>query len=530
MLKKRFLILPFLFFIVISGYSIKFKIKTSDENNPIIIQTIFDTGFSFKGVTDGFGVTDYESVFFRPAFHVNDFGIGFDFDFRFRFFNGQINFLPQFWNAGDPVDNLYLYLDKIDYIVYGDFDKPFFLNIGKNPVTTLGTGFLVKDFHNYAFLPVSKQQGLFFKFNGENLTKIKKENIPVDFTFIIQDLENPDIFIFDAGLDLFQLTKLKNDERFSLRVGQIYATDINATQSNRLSSVVEDDTVVTTQRNLTSGNAFTSVPLFTSLYSDFVWKYDYFRLNAFEEFSFLFDFMDNSQNTSGPISQINTIANSQTTVSSTISQNTSSPYFNFGMGTKQGIEIRVINLKNSGFLLGLLTGLLVQSPFYAIDYFSSNYEVLRQKQYINLSSNTELTPYALLGFALYGLNDRIKFVFNVSIPFVQPFEIRFSSKFIMDKTVVPGLFISVYYETGVNQFLIAGSGGGFINSITDGFRFSAEAGYKFYGAKVSFLLGMQRAGWVQMNQTLINGVIDYDLAQYNSDIQKFVSIEISFIL
>ena len=52
MLKKRFLILPFLFFIVISGYSIKFKIKTSDENNPIIIQTIFDTGFSFKGVTD----------------------------------------------------------------------------------------------------------------------------------------------------------------------------------------------------------------------------------------------------------------------------------------------------------------------------------------------------------------------------------------------------------------------------------------------------------------------------------------------
>ena len=64
----------------------------------------------------------------------------------------------------------------------------------------------------------------------------------------------------------------------------------------------------------------------------------------------------------------------------------------------------------------------------------------------------------------------------------------------MDKTVVPVLFISVYNQTGVNQFLIAGSGGVLINSITDGFRFSRSR-EEIYRAKVSFLLGMQRAGW-----------------------------------
>src|SRR4030043_1528685 len=102
---------------------IKFIIIDKDEKK-LILQARFDTGTSLKAVADGYGTTDCLSVYFKPAFHIQDFGIGLDFDFRFRFFNNQFEFITTNWTLPEDTYNrglniFLLYIDKIEYIVYG---------------------------------------------------------------------------------------------------------------------------------------------------------------------------------------------------------------------------------------------------------------------------------------------------------------------------------------------------------------------------------------------------------------------------
>ena len=522
----KVILIILILFIPILGHAIKFKAITYDGKE-LTIQAIFDIGFSAEAVADGVGITDYQTVFFKTAFYFQDFGIGFDFDFRFRLFAGDITFRKYDWyvpeesmlNAG--LNTFFLYLDKIDYIKYGDLNSPIFFNVGKNPVTTLGTGFLVKNFHNHSFLPTSRELGLIFKFNGNHLDKFKANTIPLDATLIVNDLLDPDIFALDCGVDVFKFTKYK--DILSLRLGVSSAFDINSTESNRVSSLSDDENVITSHRNLstTDYNLFTSFPWFLSAYCDFVWNNKYISLNFFEETGFLFDFLRNGSN------------------------------FNFGFGAQIGGEIKFINLKNSGYLLGVLTGLIIESPNYFINYFSSNYEILRQKQYLYLSSNLDHTFYILAGLGIYAFDEKIQFRFTMAMPIVSQFASRFSAHFILEDTVVPGLELGVYYETGVNTMYIEGNGGGFIDSLTRDFRFSVEIGYKFYGAKLSILVGVQRPGWVipaigdgvnkNPYQELAQGEMvppssvddsynwNLDFDTYGNDLEKFVSLEISFV-
>jgi hypothetical protein len=70
-----------LIFIIFSISSKLFPVKfISEKGNreKVVFQTIFELGFSMAGVVDLYGLTEYQSVFFKTAFHVNDFGIGLD--------------------------------------------------------------------------------------------------------------------------------------------------------------------------------------------------------------------------------------------------------------------------------------------------------------------------------------------------------------------------------------------------------------------------------------------------------------------
>lgn len=529
----------FLIFLLIPlfVYSIKFRTITT-RGEEIVFQAIFDTGFSAVGISDGVGVTDYQTVFFKPAFHLHDFGVGLDFDFRFRLFAGEIKFKVYDWYVpNDPVRTFFLYMDKIDYIKYGDKTTPIFAKIGKSPMITLGTGFLVKDFHNHSFLPTSKEQGLIFKFNGNNLSmfsinSIPLRNIPLEATFMVNDLLDPDIFLLEGAVDILKFTKYQ--EKLGLKFGGVFATDLNATESNRLSSLSSSADVITDHRNLTNvTNTFSSLPLMLSLYGDFTFKHIYFGLNIFEETGFLFDLFRGTNQ------------------------------FNFGFGIKAGGEVKFVNLKKSGYLVGILTGFMAESSNYVINYFSSNYEVARKKQFIKISHNTDYTFYILAGFGLYAFYERLQFKINFAMPIVSQFAAKISSKFIMEDTVVPGLDIGVYYETGVNTMYIESSNGsGVMESLTREFRFSVDIGYKFYGAKLSILVGIQRPGWAIPSITnegaassiqpwknpyeqLAKGKVvpnaytnpaeyakygwDINLDAYAAQLEKFIALEISFV-
>ena len=489
---KKVFILFSLFFLTFSVYSLKFKIKNKDATDDIItIESIFDTGFSAQAVADGLGVTDYESFFFKPAFHIEDFGIGLVFDFRFRLFTGDITFRSEDWYIqGDALNSFLLYIDKIDYIKYGDFVSPIYLHTGKNPVLTLGTGFLVNNFHNHAFLPTSRENGFVFKFNGNYLQKYKATNIPVDLTFVVNDLLDPDIFLLDLGTDVMQFTKFKDKDLFTFRVGQIAAVDINTTEANRLSSLSGDEEDITSHRNLTTStdNLYTSFPLFLSYYGDFTWKHKLVKVKGFAESTFLLDIKPASD-------------------------------FNFGFGIKLGSEARFVNLEKSGYLVGIHAGVLLDSPHYSLNYFSSNYEVVRTKQYLGLKpvTDADYTFYVMGGFGLYAFFEKIKFNLTFYIPIKTQLYLKFSSSFILEDTLVKGLYAGVYYETGVNPASVYGW-----ELLTNDFRFSVEAGYKFYGAKLAVLIGIQRPAWV---------VSDYSNSEtYSRELERFVSLHISFVL
>lgn len=532
--------------------AIKFFLKDKN-NNEITVQAIFDSGVSAKGVSDGYGITDYLSIFLKGAFHFQDFGVGFVFDFRFRFVNNRLSFVTNNWYLpknyyNSILNTFFLYIDKIEYVVYGKKDDPFYLKVGRLPLINFGSGFLVKDFHNWSFEPVEKEQGIYFKFTGKNLDKVKLFKLPLEGTFFITDILDPDIFSFDLNIDVLYFTSFR--DLYYLKIGNTFITDINATESNRISGLKKDlssidnselslERRLTSHRNLTTSffNYLTSFPLFYSLYAVFNYPHKYFKLDIFNENVFLFDFRKE---------------------------------FGFGGGTRISSETKLINLRNSGFLLGIITGFILESPHFFIDYFSSNYEILRVKQYKRLYDKERFTPFVEAGFSINGLKEKIRFLTVLKMPIQEVFASRFTIKFILDETVVKGLSIALFYETGVNAMYIMGTEGtGFIDSITRDFRFYGEATLKFYSARFTLQVGIQRPAWCipeipnllpgQINAfeyLAKGGTIKYDeiekiayfynpktkqyeqnyvynwnmnFDQYKNELQKFVRLEIAFV-
>lgn len=495
---KRILLLFVFFFQIFNIYAIKFKIDKKDStDDKIIIQAIFDTGFGVEGINDGIGITDYQSFFFRPAFHIDDFGIGLDLTIRFRIFAQQPEFRVKDWYIeNDPIGTLFLYLDKIDYIKYGDSNKPIYFTTGRLPFITFGNSLLVKNYHNIAFYPTSKQNGLFFKFNANYLNIFKKDPLPIELTFFTPDILDPDIFGFDFTIDPMKFT-IHDD--MSLRIGVSFMSDFDANEHNRLSALPLEK--LQDYRNIqydgwTSSLISFSIPISYSI------TQEKFRFIFSNESAFLLD-LPNIQKPNN---------------------------FNFGFGNRFEFDSRFLKINKSGFLIGASAGFIVTASKFQIDYFSSTYDLVRKKQYYAKYDDYEIM--LSLGFGIYAFNENLQFKFKWTIPVtVNFFYSKFESLFTLSNLVVKGLFINVFYETGVNPISIQGSQGGhFIESITEDFRFYAEVGYHIYNAKISFLIGVQRPAWINESDYIDQKTFELNADNYGASLQKFISLEVSFVL
>jgi hypothetical protein len=495
----------------------KFTIDATNDKK-VILQPIFTIGFSMDAVSDLFGTTEYQSFFFNQAFHVNDFGISLNFKFRFRFNIEKTVFYDKDWYVkDDPLKTAFAYLDKIEYIRYGNPDLPFYFTTGKIPVTTFGTGFVLNDFHNRTFLPVVRENGLYFRYDGEKFEKYKFNNNPFRFTFLITDLLDPDIMASDFSVDFFKLAGLKG---YELSGGISSVFDFNSTEKNRVSSP-DQNLDKGNYRNIAS-NGFTTGLLVFSLPLKFVWERTYYKLTAFHELAFLFD-----------------------------AQNTVNAGFRFGWGDNIGAEMRFINIKGSGFLLGITNSFMIQSSNCAINYFSSNYEIVRYKQYLDLKEGYLF--YIMTGISLYAMSDYLQFHLKVSIPVNVPiFTAKISAKFVVEKLFfpnsakLPDLYIGVFFETGVNPYrfsttenldwnIYAKSVNAeyFIDSLTRDFRFSFELGFKYLGTKLGITIGIQRPQSLNLyDQYGIERVkiLNSRYNKYNEELEKFISLEAAFVL
>lgn len=498
---KKYLIPALLIIFIVNIYPVKIKIDQKDKTkDQIVLQAILDTGFGIIGVNDGVGVTDYQSYFIKTAFHINDFGIGLDFTIRFKIFSLEPEFRFRDWYIeGDPLSTVFLYLDRIDYIRYGNAQSPVFFTTGKIPYTTFGSGLLVNNFHNNFFVPINKENGAYFRLDGAYFEKYKIKNIPINFTLFCPDLLDPDIFGFDFNINPLGFTKFK--DVFKLSFGLAFMSDLDTFERNRLSALKGQ--FFQSHRNF-DVNGFSSTLIAGSIPISFEYfKKDYVKVSVVDEVAFAY----NGANPSEPDKSA------------------------FGVANNLEVEARFLNVKNSGLLLGISAGFIVQGEDFFINYFSSNYQIVRQKQYSGQSEVYNL--YASAGFGLYALNDNLHFKFKILIPLITDvFKSKYIMEFRLSEFAVKGLTIDVFYETGCTDLHISGANGGhFLESITENFRFYAEVSYKIYSAKISFIIGLQTPGWIIEEDYLPpENPNEFYIERYGADIQKFVGVGVSFVL
>ncbi|HOV15519.1 MAG TPA: hypothetical protein PK771_14625, partial [Spirochaetota bacterium] len=275
-MKKKFVFF-ILIILSINLYGIKFFVDLSDDKK-LTLQGLFSSGVSQIATTDLYGLTEYQSVFFKFGFHIEDFGFLYDLNIKFRLFAERPVFYEKEWSVPDnSLATFLLYLDKIEYIKYGSDETPIYFKTGVIPYLSFGSGLIVNNYHNRFFLPVAKENGLFFKFDGKNLDKFKTNKIPVDFTFFITDLFDPDIMGLNSSVDIFDFTKINRD--FGLKAGYTAIMDLNVNEKNRLSTT---DEIINegNHRNMFS-MGYTSCLFINSLFLNFKYKHKYFKINVF---------------------------------------------------------------------------------------------------------------------------------------------------------------------------------------------------------------------------------------------------------
>ena len=97
-LKKTVLLIFLFLYFCTSIYALKINIPygpRDDEGkhkNTFVMFAMLDTGFSINGVSDGVGVTDYQSYFLRTGLTIWHFSFAFDINIRFRIFTMEPSF------------------------------------------------------------------------------------------------------------------------------------------------------------------------------------------------------------------------------------------------------------------------------------------------------------------------------------------------------------------------------------------------------------------------------------------------------
>ncbi|HOV13833.1 MAG TPA: hypothetical protein PK771_06080, partial [Spirochaetota bacterium] len=216
--------------------------------------------------------------------------------------------------------------------------------------------------------------------------------------------------------------------------------------------------------------------------------------------------------------------------------------YRFGFGNKFGSEIRFVEMKDSDFLIGINFAIIGQTENFIFDYFSFNYEIVRNKKYINLPVKSSIAING--GFTIYALNDNLKFHIGITMPMGNKnFTAKMLFKFTIEKLDLkgqknlPDLYLSAIFESGINEIKISdeqgfgGTNGGlFLTTFTQDFRFFCEIGFKMYGARIGLIIGLQRPQSVvpYISPSDLNREINMD--RYSNDIQKFVSLEVAFVI
>ena len=520
-LHKTSLVLMFLL-VCIACYGLKVNIpygpldEEGKKTKIFSMDMMLDTGFGITGVNDGLGVTDYQFFFIRTGFSIWQFSMALEFNIRFRIFTMEPEFKLNDWYVeGNPAATAFAWLDKIRYLRFGSDTYPIYATTGELPWQTFGTGLMVKNFNKTSFVPIDRENGFIIRFNGNNLKEWGGKALPLIASFSIPDLCDPDIFLMNADCDVLRF--FHNIKRnFRLNVGTSLAMDFNATESNRLSST--DRNHFTSYRNIQIDGYTTSV-IGLSVPVSFSWNYR--RLFCFiwkDEISFLWK---------SDLNDDKTVNSASTT---------------FSLANLSEIEGRFVWLNDSGYLLGVNLGFIVTNNDYNASNFGSNYQIVRKKQFDN--HNDDFSTIILVGIGFYGFHDNISFsaraYFDINHIHIDETNsvgsyavAKLESTFTMSDVVVKGLTMNFSFVTAMSHLEAKDSNGGyFIRSVTRDCRLYFDICYQIYSAKIRMIVGLQSPAWNNDSEYIdpSNEQYNYDVDKYGADLQKFVGVEVSFVL
>jgi hypothetical protein len=202
------------------------------NNSPLKLQFNLESGVGIEGKTNSkTGKMDYNTIFFKPAFHIDKFGIGFNFKLRFSRYPELLEFNRRDWDfSGDLKSGFISFIDKLDYVRFADINYPFYFTTGEIPVFTAGQGLLINSINNTTFNPGFKEHGVYSKFNGNLL----QNTIPLKCYFFMPDIADPDIII--AGGD-FEFSHFIRKDFLYMSGGLYTAIDLDSTESNFYSAL-----------------------------------------------------------------------------------------------------------------------------------------------------------------------------------------------------------------------------------------------------------------------------------------------------
>ena len=472
------------------------------QSKNIRIQANLEAGAKFEGMSSAYaGTKDFATLFIKPSFFINDFGIGLDFHFRFRN-------TPEFFQFNtsdyDYTEDAYLtfcrLLNIIDFVSYGNRNSAVHLQIGYTPYISVGSGLLFSQFHNRFFEPCDKETGFYFRINiDEVFTNAASGYMPpISFTAYMPDIADPDIFIIGSD---FCATPYFPVENLELNTGIYFGFDFDAMEQNILNAA-DFANVKYYRMPEWSGKSVKAFTLPAEV-SYAIGKYA--KISFSHETSFLWK--DN----------------------------------NFNFATSIHTKGEFIYLENSGFLLGIPFGVIFKNDGFYPGYFGLNYQNVRSMQY---NDEHQLKNFLFqYGISLSGFNKMIEFGVILISPFeMDAFTAMYEAYFTVNReadTVSPiKVDVGIRYRTAMSNMDINGNGGNFMESISKKFRFAIELNMRIYCSKLGISIGMQSPNWLENLPTAetvgaagytysINDLRIVDLDTYGKFLLKFMQLEVA---
>lgn len=481
--------------------SLTFSIKYS-ENDNIRIQANLEAGAKFEGMSSAFsGTKDFATLFIKPSFFINNFGIGFDFHFRFRNTPEFFKFNTSDYNyTEDAYLTFCRLLNLVDFISYGNQNSDIYLKIGRTPYISVGSGLLFSQLHNRFFEPCDKEHGFYFHINiDEVFTNAASGYMPpISFTAYVPDIADPDIFVIGSD---FCATPYFPVENLEVNTGIYFGFDFD-TQEQNLLNAADFANVKYYRTPEWSGESVKAFTLPAEL-NYTIGKYA--KLSFSHETAFLWKAND----------------------------------FNFATSIRTKGEF--VYLENSGFLLGIPFGVIFKNDGFYPGYFGLNYQNVRSMQYNN---EQQLKNFLFqYGISLSGFHKMIEFGVILTSPFeMDVFTAMYEAYFTVNReadNVSPiKVDVGVRYRTAMSNMDINGSGGNFLESITKKFRFAIELNMRIYCSKLGISIGMQSPNWLEnlpIVETVgaagyartINELKIVDLDTYGKFLLKFMQLEVA---